>query len=109
MKLQIKFKGIEPIFITTKVEMEGRSTTHTEYGLFYPIRRMARKFRIWREKRQFKKAGIIPEICDSCGENIAYFVIDNPNYGERDTWFVCECCANFCDYKMTRRPLPYEK
>lgn len=109
MKLKIKFHGIEPIFITTKIEMEGRCITTTETALFYPIRRTWHKFNQWKEKRLFKKAGITPEMCTSCGENIATLVIDNPNYGERDTWFVCKDCANFCDYKMTRRPLPYIK
>jgi len=107
MKIQIKFDGIEPVLMTTTVK--GRSTTYKERGLFYPFRRIGRKYSQWSEKRLFKKAGLKPEICDSCGENIAHFVIDSPNYGERNTWFVCKTCADFCDWKMTRRPLPYTK
>lgn len=107
MKFKISFDGIDPVLTTTTVK--GNCITHKERSLFGPIRKIMRKLKIRREKKQFKKLGITPEICDSCGENIAKLVIDNPNYGEHNTWFVCETCANYCDFKMTRRPLPYTK
>ena len=106
MKINLRFKSFEPIITTIKIEK--RCTTIKEIGLFNPIRRIIHKLNLWKEKREFKKKGLKPEICDSCGENIAKLVIDNPNYGKRDTWFVCNECADFCDYKMTRRPLLYE-
>lgn len=87
--------------------MNGRCKSTTETALFYPIRRMFHKLSQWKKRRIFKKTGIVPETCTSCGENIATLIINNPNYATHDTWFVCEDCANFCDYKMTRRPLPY--
>lgn len=108
-KFEIKFDGIEPIFIITRISQDGRSTHITEYGLFFPIYRFLHKIDVWRDKRKFKKMGITPEICDMCGENIATLVIDNPNYGEVGSLFVCNGCADFCDWKMTRRPLPYRK
>ena len=94
-KYSMRFEGLEPVIIIEKTE--PRLHEVKEIGLFYPY---------WRLKRKY---GVEPERCGGCGDGWAIWVIDNPNYGEHDTWFVGDCCVNFYDVRMSKRPLPYNK
>jgi len=105
--LQIRFDGIEPILIIKKEEPRHKSTT--EIAAFYIFRKFGRKIGnmlIWIKLR---KAGFEPIRCEGCGNGWAVWAIDNPNYNTKDSWFVCDGCVNFYDWKITRRVLPQKR
>lgn len=104
---KLRFESLEPI-IRISYKTSPRSTTHYETGLFNPIHTLIRKLNLRWQYYNFKRLGIEPEKCESCGTGWATWMIDEPN-GDKYSITACDLCVDFYDWRMSRKKINYYK
>jgi len=101
MKLKLRLNGLEPELTIIRKNKTGGTNTLT-VSLFYPIRYLKSILYDINTKRYLSKLCYPIIKCEGCGMGWAEWQIINPNYGEKDTWKVCNHCVDFYDMKWSK-------